>query len=187
MNLLDIIIMSTMVFLILKGIFRGFIREIISLAGIILGIWLANHFQPQMTDYLKAYLPSTSFLPVISFAVIFTSILLLCNLLGWLLKLFFKKALLGWVDRTLGAGLAILKGVIITSLAIVLLTFFLPAKTPLIANSRLAPMISSSCESIINLISPDYYQELKRKIMEKKKEMDGILSEKVKEITEKNE
>jgi uncharacterized membrane protein required for colicin V production len=33
MNLLDIIIIVTMIFLLVKGVFRGFIREIASLAG----------------------------------------------------------------------------------------------------------------------------------------------------------
>ncbi|MBW2205067.1 MAG: CvpA family protein, partial [Deltaproteobacteria bacterium] len=40
MNLLDLIIIACMVFLIVRGIFRGFIREVGSLAGVILGIWL---------------------------------------------------------------------------------------------------------------------------------------------------
>ena len=68
-------------------------------------------------------------------------ILVLCNVLGWALKLFFSKVFLGWLDRTLGAGLAVLKGVILTYLVIVLLTFFLPARTPLIAESKLTPLI----------------------------------------------
>ena len=153
MNLLDIVIIVTMIFLIVKGIIRGFIREIASLAGVILGIWLANLYQPQMTDFLKSYLPSNPFFPLISFAVLFVSILLLCNLLGWILKLLFKKAFLGWLDRTLGAGLAILKGVIITYLVIVILTFFIPTKTPLIAHSKLSPWIIKSYQSMISLIS----------------------------------
>jgi membrane protein required for colicin V production len=187
MNLLDIIIIVTMTFLVVKGIMRGFIREIASLAGVILGIWLANLFQPQMTDFLKSYLPSNQFLPLISFAVIFVSILVLCNLLGWTLKLLFKKAFLGWVDRSLGACLAITKGVIITYLVIVILTFFLPAKTPLIAQSKLAPFIIKSYQSMISLISPDHYRNLKRKIMGEKKEKGKIISEKIEELIKKDE
>ena len=184
MNLLDIIIIVTMIFLIVKGILRGFIREIASLAGIILGIILANHFQPQMTDYLKPHLPSTPFLPLISFAFLFAAVLILCNILGWAFHLFFKKIFLGWVDKTLGAGLAITKGVIITYLVIILLTFFVPASTPLIAKSRLAPWIKVSYQSMIRLISPDHYQKWKKKFMGKKKEMGEIVSEKIKDIAQ---
>lgn len=187
MNLLDIVIISGMLFLIVKGIFRGFFKEIGSLAGVILGIWLANHYHLQMTGYLKSYLPSTVFLPLISFAVIFASILVLCNLSGWMLKLLFKKVFLGWVDRALGAGLAIAKGVIISYVAIILLTFYLPITTPLIAKSKMAQLITVSSQSMIQLISPEHFQNWKKKILEKSKEMGEIVSEKAKGITKKDE
>lgn len=187
MNLLDIVIIVTMIFFIVKGIIRGFIREIASLAGVILGIYLANLFQPQMTDFLKPYLPSNPFLPLISFAVIFASVLILCNLLGWILKLLFKKAFLGWLDRTLGAGLAVLKGVIITYLVIVILTFFLPAKTPLIAQSKLAPWIIKSYQSMISLISPEHYKNWKKKLLGETKGKENTISSKIKELVKKDE
>ncbi|MBL7175869.1 MAG: CvpA family protein [Desulfobacteraceae bacterium] len=187
MNLLDIIIIVTMIFFVVKGIFRGFIREVASLAGIILGIWLANHFQPQMTDFLKAYLPNSQYLPVMSFAIIFAFILILCNFLGWVLNLFFKKTFFGWVDKTLGGWLAITKGVILTYLIIVLLTFYVPTKTPLIAESKLAPLIIKSYQSMIRLISPDHYENWKKRILGKKKEMGEIIPEKIKEIVKTDE
>jgi len=180
MNLLDIIIITTMTFLIVRGIFRGFFREIGSLVGVILGIWLASLYQPQMTEYLKAYLPSVRFfiLQLISFSLILAIVLVFCNLAGWGLKMVFKKALLGWADRTLGAGLAILKGVIITYLVIVLLTFFVPSKTPLVAGSKLAPLIIGSYQSMVSLISPGSYQKWKKKFLGQKKKVDEVVSEK---------
>ncbi|MCK4792721.1 MAG: CvpA family protein [Desulfobacteraceae bacterium] len=178
MNLLDLIIIATMIFLIIRGIFRGFFMEVGSLAGVILGVWLANHYQPQMTDYLRAYLPSGKFLPMISFALIFVIVLVLCNLSGWSLKLIMKKAFFGWADRTLGAGLAILKGIIITYLVIVLLTFFVPSKTPLIAQSRLAPLVITSYQSMISLISPGVYQRWKKKFLGNSKVKDAIVPKK---------
>ncbi|MBW1913245.1 MAG: CvpA family protein [Deltaproteobacteria bacterium] len=70
MNLLDYIIIITMVYLIVKGVFRGFMREIASLAGIVLGIVFGILFLPEMTNLLKPYLPSTQLLPIISLAII---------------------------------------------------------------------------------------------------------------------
>jgi membrane protein required for colicin V production len=178
MNLLDLVIIATMIFLIVRGVFRGFFMEVGSVAGVVLGVWLANHYQPQMTNYLKAYLPSGNFLPMISFAVIFISVLVLCNLLGWSLKVIMKKAFFGWADRTLGAGLAIIKGVIITYLVIVLLTFFVPSKTPLIAQSRLAPLVITSYQSMISLISPSFYQRWKKKFLENSRVKDAVVPKK---------
>ena len=184
MNLLDIIIIAMMVFLIVKGVLRGFIREIAALAGVILGIWLANHFQPQLTGYLKPHLHSIPhlYLQLISFAVIFISVLIIANLLGWGGKFLLKKAFLGWIDKTLGACLAIAKGVIISYLIIIILTFFLPAATPLIAGSKVARLITVSSQSFTKLIAPLYTMGLKRKIREKKSQVSGIINEKVKKI-----
>jgi membrane protein required for colicin V production len=188
MNLLDLIIIATMIFLITRGIMRGFFREIGSIAGVILGILLANAYQPQMTGYLKAYLPSVKFfiIQLISFGLILTVVLILCNLAGWGLKTLFKKAFIGWSDRALGAGLAILKGIIITYLAIVLLTFFVPSKTPLIAKSKLAPLIISSYKSMVSTISPGSYQRWMKKFLGKKEEVSKVVSKKMGDRTREN-
>ena len=186
MNLLDTAIIAALVFLIVRGIFRGFFREIGSLVGLILGIWLANIYQPQMTGYLKSYLPSVGLLPLISFAAIFAIVFVLCNLAGWGLKVLVKKAFLGWADRALGAALAVLKGLIATYLAIVLLTFFVPSKTPLIAESRLAPIIITSYQSMVSLISPGSYHNWKQKFLGKGKKGDEIVPEGIKDLTVKH-
>jgi len=165
MNLLDMIIICTMIFFIVKGILRGFLREVASLAGVILGILLANHFQPRMTEVLKAYLPVSDFLPIVSFALLFGAILVLCNLAGYGLSLLFQKVFLGWVDRTLGTGFAVVKGVIITYLVIVILTFFLPTQAPLIAQSKTAPWIISSYQTMTRLIAPDHYEKWRKRLM----------------------
>jgi membrane protein required for colicin V production len=180
MNLLDIIIVAGLIFLTLRGIFRGLFREMGSLAGVIIGIWLANVYQPQMTQYVSAYLPSSKFLPLISFGVIFTIVFLLCNLAGWGLKVMMEKVFFGWADRTMGAGLAIIKGIIITYFGIVLLTIYVPSKAPLIASSTLAPFIVTSYQSMVSIISPGSYQRLKRKFLETKKGIVNVVPEKTK-------
>lgn len=176
MNLLDMMILAVMLFLLIRGVMRGFFREIGSLAGVILGIWLGNVFQPQMTEILRPYFPSMPFLPLLSFSLIFGAVLVFCNLAGYALRLISKKVLLGWADRTLGAGLALLKGIIITYLAILLLTFFVPAKSPLVARSKMAPLIISSYQSMVSLISPDFYQSWKRKFLGKSEKKDEAAS-----------
>ncbi len=164
MNLLDLVIVFTLIFLVVKGLLRGFIRELASLAGVILGILLGNHFQPEMTSYLKSYLPVTDYLPLVSFGSLFALIFIACNLMGFLLKLLFSKAFLGWLDRSLGVCLALAKGVILIYLVIVILMFFVPAKTPLIAQSKLAPWIIVSYQSMIKIISPAQYESWRKRL-----------------------
>jgi len=187
MNLLDMVIICTMIFFIVKGILRGFMREVASLAGVILGILLANHSQPRMTEFLKAYVPVSGFLPIVSFALVFAAVLVACNLIGYGLNFLFQKAFLGWVDRTLGAGFAVVKGVIITYLVIVILTFFLPAQTPLIAQSKTAPWIISSYQTMTRLVAPDHYEKWRKRLMGIKEGAVQAEPEKSKDAPKKDE
>lgn len=165
MNLLDVIIVVVMVFLIVRGVMRGFVREVASLAGIILGIWLAVRYMTPLTSLLKPHLPTFSFLPVVSFALIFLGVLVACNLLGWGLRALFKKTALGGLDRTLGAGLAVVKGVVITYLGIVIITVYLPPTTPVIARSRLAPVVTASFQTLKNTVSPERIRDWKNRFL----------------------
>lgn len=167
MNLVDIIIVAVLAFFLVRGIYRGFFREIGSLAGVILGIWLANLYQPQLTHFLGGVLPKGKFLPLLSFALIFILILIACNLLAWWLKMLFKKALLGGADRAMGAAVAVFKGVIIIYFVILLVTFFLPSQSPLIARSRMAPVIIASYQSMVKMVSPDAYHRLREQFLGK--------------------
>jgi len=188
MNLLDMIIIVIMIFLIVRGIIRGFFMEIASLAGVILGILLGLRLHPRMTEFFRPYLPSIDvfILQLVSFTVIFAIVVVLCNFSGWGLKVLLKKASLGWSDKSLGAALAIIKGIIIVYLAIVMLTIFVPSKAPLVTKSRLAPLIISSYQSIVSLISPETYQNWKRRFIGQKKRFNETVSKKIEGDTGKD-
>lgn len=169
MNSLDIIIIIVMIFLVIRGIFRGILKEVMSLVGIVGGIWLANKFQPALTAQLRQLMPGIPLLSLVSFVAILVVVIVAASILGALLRSLSQKGPMGILDRLFGAGLATAKGLVITYLGIVLLTFFLPAKTPLIAKSKLAPVIISSYQSMISVISPDFYRKWKNKFSEKTK------------------
>ena len=177
MNILDYIILGLIAFFVVKGIFRGFFREISSLAGIIFGIWIGNHYYPQMANLLKAYIPLEKSLSLISFLLLFIMVVIVFNLSGMLLHHFFKKLFIAWVDRGLGFGLALIKGIIISYLLIVLLIFFTPSKSLLIAKSTTARMVIVTYQSMSRLISPDLYKTWKKKIFKESKKVGKVLSE----------
>ena len=177
MNILDFIILGLLTFFLIKGIFRGFFREIASLAGIIVGLVIGNHYHPQMATYLRAYIPLEKALPLISFIIVFILVVIGFHLFGFLLHSLFKRLLIGWFDRTLGICFALIKGVIISYLLIVLLTFFVPSTSPLIASSKSARLVIITYQSMARLISPDIYQRWKAKISKESKKVETVISE----------
>ena len=79
------------------------------------------------------------------------------------------------------------KGVIITYLVIVILTFFLPTQTPLIAQSKTAPWIISSYQTMTRLIAPDHYEEWRKRLMGIKEGAVQAKPEKPKDAPKKDE
>jgi membrane protein required for colicin V production len=178
MNILDYIILVPLLYLTIKGIMRGLIKEIASLAGIILGIWLGMVYQPDVTEIIRHYLPDTKFIPIISIALIFVLMVIICNLAGWGIRLVFKKVLLGWFDRLMGGLFAVIKTVFLAYVVIVLITFYMPQNAPLISESVLAPWIIKSYQTIINVVSPDHYNKWKKKIIGQTGKINSIIFEK---------
>ena len=69
------------------------------------------------------------------------------------------------------------KGIIISYLLIVLLTFFMPSTSPLIAKSKTARLVTVTYQSMVRLISPDIYQTWKKRIYRESKKVGEIISE----------
>jgi membrane protein required for colicin V production len=177
MNVLDFVILGVITFLVIKGIFRGFFREIASLAGIIFGFLVGNHYHPQMAALLKPYIPLEKSLSLIGFIILFFLVFIFFNLLGILMHHLFKRLFIGWFDKSLGLGLALLKGIIICYLLIVLLTFFMPSSSPLIARSKAARLVIVSYQSMASLMSPDLYKTWKQRISKKSDKVGKAISE----------
>jgi len=177
MNILDIIISGLVAFFLIKGIFRGFFREIASLAGVVFGIVIGNHYHPQMAAYLKAYIPLEQSLPLVSFIILFIAVIIVFYLVGLLLHGLFKRLLIGWFDRALGICFALIKGIIISYLLLVLLTFFVPSTSPLIASSKCARLVINTYQSMARLISPHIYREWTARISKESKKVEKVISE----------
>jgi len=177
MNILDLIILGLMTFFLIKGIFRGFFREISSLAGIIFGFLVGNHYYGPVANLLRAHIPFDKFLPLISFIILFILVVIVFNLFGLLLHHLFKRLFMGWFDRSLGVCFALTKGIIISYLLIVLLVMFVPSTNPLIAKSKTAPLVKLSFESMRRLISPDLYKTWKRRISKESEKVGRVISE----------
>ena len=109
MKLLDIIILVPLLWGAYKGFTKGFVMEIVSLLAFVLAILIAFKTLHIGIELIRPHLDAESFLPVISFILIFISVVLLVNLMGKLIKKFLDITLLGKVDDIAGAILGALK------------------------------------------------------------------------------
>ncbi len=153
MNALDIVICMIGGYCLIRGLFRGIIKEITSIVGVFIGFYVAYLYYPLVASWLSSLIANKSYLNIISFFLIFIIILLAVGFVGVILKHLFKTAALGWADRILGGTFAMVKAVLIISVLLIALTAFLPENSPLMKHSRLAPHISSASEKLVAGIS----------------------------------
>lgn len=110
MSKVDIAILIFVAFGAWGGYKEGFLMEVISLFGIVLGIFLGFKMMGEGMMLLdEKFNIDKNTLPYISFIVIFLVVVLLVRLLGSLVKNSVDKSFLGSVDQALGAGLGMVR------------------------------------------------------------------------------
>jgi membrane protein required for colicin V production len=125
MNYLDIILAIPLLWGFYKGVSKGIIKELASLAALIVGIYGAVHFADSIQPYLKSeFSIESSFLPIISFAIMFVGIVLVVRFVGFIVDKIIKIVALGLLSRLLGGVFGVLKtAFIISALLLVFNTF----------------------------------------------------------------
>jgi len=119
MNYLDIMITVPILYGLIKGIKHGLVKEITGLVSIVVGVYVSVHFSELLTPYFKESLKGNeSFIPILSFALLFIVTLLLIKFFGYLADKFMKALALGVVNYILGGVFGALKMVIIISFVI---------------------------------------------------------------------
>jgi membrane protein required for colicin V production len=177
MNILDLFILGLMTFFLIKGIFRGFFREISSLAGIVFGFLIGIRYRLQMANFLDAYLPfEKPLLILISIIILLLLVVIASNLLGAFLHNIFKRLFIGWLDRGLGIGFALVKGIIISYVLIALLNVFMPT-SPLITESKAVRMARAAPRVLSEIISADLFKTWKKEVSKGSEKIGEIISE----------
>lgn len=100
----DMGVIGITVILGLKGLFRGFIKEVFGIVGIIGGIFLASRFAKEVGDILASVLAleNEATIKLIGFIAILIGFWLIVYLLGTILNKISDLSGLGVVNRTLG-------------------------------------------------------------------------------------
>lgn len=126
MSTIDIIIAVIIVAAAIWGAFKGFVKQIISIVGLLLGIWCAFKFSAWLAAQTRELLSLTmaqDTLCIIAFAIIFLVVLILSNLIGKGIEKIIKLSMLGWINRLLGFLFGGVKATILLGLAVYVINY----------------------------------------------------------------
>ncbi len=169
MNPLDVVIIIILGYGLIRGIFRGMVKEISSIVGVFAGFYAAYSYYPLVSEIMEDWITNVPFLNILSFMLIFCVIFFIISILGVIIKYLMNVASLGWMDRLLGASLGFGKAILIVSIILVALTAFLPKGAPIIKTSLLSPHVSVISEKLAQVISVEMKQSYTAKLEEIKK------------------
>jgi membrane protein required for colicin V production len=121
---------------------QGFLREVISLVGLIVGVTLALWNYRVLAVPLSGVIHSEPIADALAFLLIALGIMIVFGLAGRLVARLVQAVGLGGLDRLLGAAFGILRGCVLVVIAIISLAAFMPHTTWL-RGSELAPYFLS--------------------------------------------
>ena len=169
MNPFDIIIIVILGYSVVRGLFRGLVKEVSSIIGVLGGFYAAYTYYLLVAKMLAGVISNTAYLNILSFLIVFCAVLITVNVLGIIIKYLLNIAFLGWVDRICGVVFGFIKGVLIVSVLFIILTTFLPKGAPIIKQSLLAPHVSWISEKMTKVVSEEMKKEFASKLKEFKK------------------
>jgi membrane protein required for colicin V production len=141
MNAVDIFILVVLAVFLLKGLVRGFLKEICATLGLLAGGLLAFYYHLPLSKWLmeNTALPDR-WAVGIAFLLIFLGTVLVFAALGLLLSRFVSLLFLGGFNRVSGGFFGLLQGILLLALILFAVSLQSPQRLkPLLKASQLSP------------------------------------------------
>lgn len=122
MNWIDAVIVIILILSMITGFINGFVKEVASLAALVLGIWGAIRFSTFTAGKLYDYFDMTGqYVGIIAFLITFGIIVVVIHFIGIIADKLITSISLGFINRLLGIAFGLIKTVLIMSVFFVIL------------------------------------------------------------------
>jgi membrane protein required for colicin V production len=160
MTYLDYFFISIIFISFLVGCYRGFTRELFSLAGWIFAFYFANLFSGDLLKYVPFdFGEHINF--IIIYMVIFVIILLVASFLAALLNQLIKNIGLGFFNIIMGSIFGFMRGVLITFILIFLVQKTSFISETILAESKTIPAIKLAMEKTLSYFPYEWTNKVK--------------------------
>ena len=137
MNGLDWLIVGILVLSVIHAAAQGFVFELFSLAGTVLGYLLAAWEFPVAARYLAPYVKNDAVAAAAGFLLVFVAVIILAGIAGRIARWAAESVGLRWFDRFLGGVFGFLRAALVVMVLVMAMASFLPSSS-ILAHSRLA-------------------------------------------------
>ncbi len=140
MNWLDAIFLIILGVSVLAALVKGFVKEIITLVALVGGLIVAAQYYEAAGGLYTAWVDSPAIRSVLGFLTLFIGIVLVAELLVFIVDRLLRLSHLKWIDRLLGALFGLIRGWLVCTVIVLVLTAF-SLQIPMIQRSALTPYL----------------------------------------------
>jgi membrane protein required for colicin V production len=138
LNWADYCIIATLALSVVMGLWRGFIGEVLALACWVLAFWMAWMFGDRLAaQFTSITLPSARLL--LGYAICFVTVLIAGAIVSFLMRKLIAGSGLSGSDRMFGMLFGLLRGLVLVTLAVLILRFTPLPQDPWWRQSQLLP------------------------------------------------
>lgn len=137
----DLVILLIVVISIVVGVWRGFVKEALSIASWIMAFWLGNAFRHEAGEFLMGYIniPTETFRIWAGFSLVFIATLFAFGILSWVITKLVLHGPIKTQDRALGFAFGVLRGGVIVVVILLVVRGFGMDQSAWWQNSALIP------------------------------------------------
>jgi len=138
------------------AIYRGFVRETLSILAWAAAAFATIYFGPAVAPMLNTRISPPLLGDLVAYASVFLLVLIPLSFVSYRFSENVKSSPVGTVDRSLGFAFGVVRGLAIVGIAYLLLSVLIPPRSQpdWIRQARLLPLMQSSTEVLLSLV-PD--------------------------------
>jgi len=151
---LDIVLIVAIGIATFIGLRKGIIKAVLTLAGLVLGIFLAGRYYSPFSEQLTL-ISSPGWAKVAAFTIIFIGVMVIAAVLARLLERVASVIMLGWANRLVGAILGFVIGAMLCGALLAIWVKYLGISGA-IAESNIAPILLDRFPKVLALLPEEF-------------------------------
>jgi membrane protein required for colicin V production len=155
-NIFDAIVYFIMFIAGAISLYRGFIKEFISLVTWVGGAWITFALAPKSTAFMSQYISSPTGAAIVGVMGTYFLVVVTLGILAKILLRYIKKgADVGWFDNVMGLGLGLMKGAVVVVFAFIMITLVYKDEETYpewLQNASTVPVIQKVATQMVRLL-----------------------------------
>ena len=148
----DLLVLGLLLLLVARGLWLGFLRQIIGLVALYFGYIVASQYHDRLFPFLRDLSGNPKVVFFAAYALVFVATYIVAVLAGKGLNYVIKVSMAGWFDRLLGGVLGLAKGILLIVLMHMVLGTVLAPENQLLRSCETCDELNAATGLALELI-----------------------------------